>query len=279
MKKIFYYLTMTLVALLVISCSEKPAEPVTEPTSKPVQAEKEAKPAKPTCELTMGWDPWEPYQYLTPDNHVRGLEIDLISSMAKEANCSIKFIQNDWMNLLKGIKSGSIDLLGGASKTIAREEFAYFSEPYRHESFILYVSPDTNQDLNGVTLVQLLNNKFRLGVTEDYIYGDAVSDIQDNPDYAEQIINVPITEVNYYNLVQNQIDGFLEDPFVAGYTIKRKGLVGQIVASSIEVHSGDVSIMFSRASVNPDLVEAFNKALISIKESGEYETILKKYSH
>ena len=25
------------------------------------------------CQLNMGWDPWEPYQYLTPDDEVRGL--------------------------------------------------------------------------------------------------------------------------------------------------------------------------------------------------------------
>ena len=279
MKKIFFYLVFALVILLVASCGEKPADPEDKPIPQTAKVEKETKPAEPPCELTMGWDPWEPYQYLTPDNQVRGLEIDLISSMAKEVNCSIRFVQNDWMNLLRGIRSGSIDLLGGASKTNSREEFAYFSEPYRHESFILYVNPETNQDLNGTTLIQLLENKFRLGVTEDYIYGDAVSDIQDNPNFSEQIISVPITEVNYYNLIQNQIDGFLEDPFVAGYTIKRKGLVGQIVASPISVHSGDVSIMFSRVSVNAEVVDAFNKALISIKESGEYETILNKYSH
>ena len=105
------------------------------------------------------------------------------------------------------------------------------------------------------------------------------SEIQDNDKFTDLIVSVPITEVNYYNLIQDQIDGFLEDPFVAGYTIKRKGLVGQIEASPISVHSGDVSIMFSRTSVKAEMVDSFNAALASIKKSGEYETILKKYSH
>jgi len=267
------------IGFLLTSCSDKPAEPSKETPKQTTQPEKTPKPSQPTCELTMGWDPWEPYQYLTPDNQVRGLEIDLIGAMAREVNCSLRFVQNDWMNLLKGIKSGSVDLLGGASKTKTREKYALFSEPYRHESFVLYIRSDELVTYNEKTLIQLLDDQFRLGVTEDYIYGDTVLDIQDNEKYAKQIVSVPITEVNYYNLIQNQIDGFLEDPFVASYTIKRKGLTGQIEASDIQVKSGDVSIMFSKTSVKPELVESFNSALIAIKASGEYQQILDKYSH
>ena len=90
---------------------------------------------------------------------------------------------------------------------------------------------------------------------------------------------MPVTELNYYNLIQGNIDGFLEDPFVAGYTIKRKGLSSKIVASGIEVHSGDVSIMFSKASIKLEMVERFNIALDDIKDSGEYQKILGKYAH
>jgi len=265
-------------ALILVSCGDKPPEQKTETTQKAAES-KPAKKAKPACELTMGWDPWEPYQYLTPDDHVRGLEIDLITSMAKQAGCSIKFVQNDWMNLLKGIKTGSIDLLGGASKTPAREEFATFSDAYRNESFVLYIRTDKAAEYADKTLVQLLDNKFRLGVTEDYIYGDDVADIQDDQKYASQLVTVPITEVNYYNLIQNQIDGFLEDPFVACYTIKRKGLSSQISASSIEVNSGNVSIMFSKVSVKAETIAAFNKGLATLKANGEYQKILDKYSH
>lgn len=278
MKKIRYPLIFVALTLILASCSDKPAEHKSQQTQKVAQS-KPAEKATPACDLIMGWDPWEPYQYLTPDNHVRGLDIDLITAIAKEAGCTIKFVQNDWMNLLKGIRAGSVDLLGGASKTASREEFAYFSASYRHESFVLYVKSDKVEAYSDKSLAQLIEEKFRLGVTEDYMYGDEVSDMQDNSALTSQIITVPITEVNYYNLTQNQIDGFLEDPFVAGYTIKRKGLTKQISAFPIEVHSGDVSILFSKSSVAEEIVAAFNKGLESIKTSGEYEKILKKYSH
>ena len=280
MKKILIPVWLFLISFVLFSCSEPPPPQTETKPAKQVQIpEKSFKLEEPICELTMGWDPWEPYQYLTPDNQVRGLEIDLISSMAKRANCSVRFVQNDWMNLLKGIQDGSIDLLGGASKTPAREKYALFSDNYRHESFILYIRSDDLSEYNNKTLIELLDTGFKLGVTEDYIYGDAVLDMQDNEKYSKQFVSVPITEVNYYNLVQNQIDGFLEDPFVANYTIRRKGLAGQIEASDIQVQSGDVSIMFSKASVKPELVEKFNQGLRAMKLSGEYQEILDKYTH
>ena len=264
--------------------AENTPEPLPKPKTKPPSKNNRAtsiasqKVSEP-CELTLGWDPWEPYQYLTPDNHVRGLEIELISSMAKQINCSVKFDQDEWVVLLDKLKSGKIDMLGGASKTKAREVFAHFSEPYRHESFVLYLLSENIERYTEKSIYELMDEKFRLGVTEDYIYGDAIAEIQDKELYQAQIVSVPITEVNYYNLIQGNIDGFLEDPFVAGYTIKRKGLTSKIVASGIKVHSGDVSIMFSKVSITPERVERFNIALDDIKDSGEYQEILDKYSH
>lgn len=283
MKKILSPLIVIIaVAFMLVSCGEQSAEKSAKQATKHIPKVVHNEPAKteePACNLTMGWDPWEPYQYLTPDNKVRGLEIDLISSIAKEAGCTIKFVQNDWMRLLKGIRNGSIDMLGGASKTASREKFAIFSDPYRRESFVLYIRSDQQEEFFGKSLQQLIENKFMLGVTEDYMYGDEVLDMQDNQNVVGQIIGVPITEMNYFNLLQHQIDGFLEDPFVAAYTIKRKGLSEKIVATSIEFESGDVSFMFSKASVTPATVEAFNRGLKVIKESGTYDEILKKYSH
>ena len=268
---LFFILSVT----FLISCGQQAEVAVT----KDIPQSKSAKNEHAVCELIFGWDPWEPYQYLTPDNQVRGLEIDLITIISKEAGCKVSYVQNNWMNLLKGIRNGSVDILGGASKTASREKFAYFSKPYRHESFVLYVRADKESNSLNKSLTQLLENQFKLGITEDYLYGDEVEDILDNEKLSSQVISVPITEMNYYNTVQNQIDGFLEDPFVAAYTIKRKGLSDQIKATSINLDSGDVSFMFSKSSVTPEIVEAFNKGLEKIITSGKYQEILDKYSH
>jgi len=263
------------IMLLLVSCGESP-QPEKEEIKK---TEPKASILTAECQLNLGWDPWAPYQYLTPEDEVKGLEIDLISAMAKGAGCSIKFVQNDWMKLLNGIRSGQVDMLGGASQTKIREKFALFSNIYRRESFVLYVRDGDSEKFLGKSLKELLDGDFKLGITQDYIYGDKVTELQDDEAYSTKFVSVPISEVNFYNLLQNHIDGFLEDPFVAAYTIKRKGLQGQIEAHAIEIHSGEVAIMFSKRSVKPETVAAFNKALAKLKETGEYQKILAKYSH
>lgn len=274
MEKKLFFGVLVCISLLLTSCSEKP-----DPTqAEPKQTIEKSSQSTSICQLTMGWDPWEPYQYLTPENTLAGLDVELLSAFAQQANCEIKFVQKNWMNLLNGVRSGTIDILGGASKTKAREAFALFSENYRHESFVLYIRAEESEKYANKSLQQLLDSNFRLGITQDYIYGDMVSGLQDDLAYVDKLVTVPTTEVNYFNLMQNNIDGFLEDPFVAAYTIKRKGLQQQIAAHAIEVHSGDVAIMFSKKSVPPEIVEAFNSALVSLKQSGEYQKILSKYS-
>jgi polar amino acid transport system substrate-binding protein len=264
---------MTCCIFLLFSCSDNT------PPEKKQQETKTSKKLASKCKLDMGWDPWEPYQYLTPDDEVRGLEIDLINAIASEAGCKINYVQKSWMKLLHGIRSGSLDMLAGASKTESREQFAYFSDDYREESFILYVRAGEANKYKSQSLKELLDAGFKLGVTEDYIYGKKTNLLQDNPAYKNRFVYVPLTEVNYFNLLQNKIDGFLEDPFVAAFTIKRKGLQGQIEAHPLEIHSGSVAMMFSKKTVDEKTVTAFNEALARLKENGEYQKILAKYSH
>lgn len=273
MEKQWLFRVAACLFLALAACGESPDSKTTEfKKAAPEPAVMTA-----TCDLKMGWDPWEPYQYLTPEDEVKGLEIDLLGAMADEAGCSVTFVQDNWVNLLAGIRSGSIDMLGGATKTEAREKFAYFSDSYRHESFLLYIRAGESEKYMDKSLTELLAGGFRLGVTEDYLYGDEVNALHDDADFSAGFVSVPVTEVNYYNLTQDHIDGFLEDPFVAAYTVRRKGLQGQIEALPLEIHSTNVSIIFSRESVKEETVQAFNKALLKLRETGEYERILAKY--
>jgi polar amino acid transport system substrate-binding protein len=275
MKKLYAFNLLSCLLLMLTACSES-----SDVNRVEVQkAETESGVVTSECHLSMGWDPWAPYQYITPEDEVKGLEIDLIDAMAREAGCDISFVQDNWMNLLDGIRDGRIDMLGGATKTKPRENYAIFSDNYRDESFHLYVRSDDIEKFAGKSLKELLEGEFKLGITEDYVYGDLVSVLLDDESFSTKLLAVPISEVNYYNLIQNEIDGFLEDPIVAAYMIRSKGLQGQIESESLDIHSGDVAIMFSRKRVQAETVQAFNKALVKIKESGEYQKILDKYSH
>ena len=48
-------------------------------------------------------------------------------------------------------------------------------------------------------------------------------------------------------------------------------------ALPLDVHSGDVHLMFSKAGVDAGVVERFDEALQALRESGEHQRILDGY--
>lgn len=229
------------------------------------------------CRLTVGWDPWEPYHYAPVGNRVQGLDVDLIGAMADRVGCELAWEQGSWASLLQLLPSGGIDLLPGATRTPEREDFAYFSEPYRKESFRVHVRADEAEQWAGRSLTELLENGFRLGLTRGYIYGEQVEEVLDDPQWQDQLVEVPVGELNFLNLMDFRIDGFLEDPFVAASIDHRRDWGVTFEDLPLDVHSGDVHLMFSKTSVDAALVERFNEALAEMRQSGEHQRILDRY--
>lgn len=229
------------------------------------------------CTLVVGWDPWEPYQYEDLGGELRGLDVEFVREVTAEIGCNARFLANDWASLLVMLRDGEIDMLAGATKTADREKFASFSEPYRDESFVLFVRTGEKPGGSDPTLQNLLDDGFRVGVVSQYVYGPEISGLQDDPGYADQFRSVPIAELNISNLINFEIDGFLEDPFVAAAVMRKKGLVDDIEALPLEIKTGDVRLMFSNASISPDVVAAIDQALATLQDDGRYTRLMSKY--
>lgn len=233
----------------------------------------------PDCHLTMGWDPWEPYQYMDVGGDLRGIDIELISAIAEDSGCSLTFVERDWASLLGMLKSGDIDLLTGATRTEARENYAYFSDPYREESFVLYVRSVDFEKLKSISLTEMLDKGQRIGVTLSYYHGEEITALEDDPRYNEQFRGVPISEMNYSNLLNFEVDGILEDPFVAAAILRRRGLLSQIEPLPERFPTGPVHIMLSRETVSEESVQRLNESLKRISADGTRERIFTRYGN
>ena len=231
---------------------------------------------KNNCKLTLGYDSWEPYQYLDIGNKVRGLDIDLLHMVSKRMPCKIEYTQGAWIDLLAKLKTGEIDILLGASKTSKREKFAMFSEPYRTEQFTLYVRKDDTSSMRLNSFAEFIQRGKKLGVVDDYFYGDELSELRDENDDA-QFVSAIIGEMNIARLLDENIDAFFEDSIVGASMIRRKGLSSLIVPHKLSITTGDVYVMFSRKSVPPQTVNKFNQGLKQVILSGEYEALVKMY--
>ncbi|MCZ6715854.1 MAG: transporter substrate-binding domain-containing protein [Gammaproteobacteria bacterium] len=266
--------TLTVVCLLVLSACDNGAAPGQGKTL-PI-AETPPEPAE-DCTLVVGWDPWEPYQYQDLGGELRGLDVELIRGITARIGCKTRFLASDWSSLLEMLKKGEVDMLPGATKTMRRAEFAMFSDPYRDETFALFVRTGEKGRLNADKLGDLLERGFKIGVVSQYLYGDEITALQDSAEYGDLFVSVPISEMNFSNLMNFEADGFLEDPFVAAAVIRKKGLAEEVEAHPIVIKTGEVRLMFAKASVEQSLVDAINVALGEQESDGSYAALLEKY--
>ncbi|MBN8446716.1 MAG: transporter substrate-binding domain-containing protein [Gammaproteobacteria bacterium] len=229
------------------------------------------------CLLRLGFEAWEPYQFMGLDNKASGLDVELMQAVAHEMNCQLEMKQGTWVDLMTQLKSGDVDLLLGASVTPAREEFAYFSKPYRKEQFVMFVRSAASASLPQTTLDEFLAAGKKVGIVSEYYYGAEFATLLSDEKFKAQFVEASLSELNVARLLDEEIDGMIEDSFVARSMLRRKGLEQQIGRHSIELSSGDVFVMFSKKSVTSQQVGAFNDALTAIAKNGKYQEILDKY--
>ena len=278
------YLFSSIIAIFILSGCEQPEKLQTKSNAPDnTKAEKarkatESKSAE-VCQLIMGWEPWEPYHYEDQEKQVKGLDIELMELIKVETGCKINYQKGDWKTLLTDLKSGKIDFLTGASITDKRKVYARFSDGYRTESFRLYVRSGESKSFSGFNMKTLLDNGFRLGITMDYIYNDEVNSLQDDVTYFGNIIAVSTGLINFAKLLEDDIDGFLEDPVVGSSSIRRQGLENQIELHPYKINTGDVHVMFSKVSVDESIIMNFNKALAKIRMDGRHERLMDKYTN
>jgi len=231
-----------------------------------------------SCEMTMGLDAWEPYQYMTVGNKAAGLDVELVQAVTKGMDCKLNVVQGSWLELLSLLKEGNVDFVLGASKTEEREKFAYFSEPYRQERFQLYVRNE-HANLDVADLKAFVEAGHKVGVVNEYYYGDEVAMLYADDKLRSMFIGAIISELNVARLLDEEIDGLLEDSFVGASLLRRKGLDKYIKPHAISMGNSDVFVMFSKSSVTEQQVQQFNAGMAQLRGSGVYEQIVNKYSH
>ena len=264
-----YMLLVVVVFLLLSGC-----KPASEP-GMPVAATETPLQTTP-CRFTMGLDAWEPYQYMTVGNTVTGLDVELVQNVVADMGCTLDVVQGSWLELLTLLKNGDVDFVLGASKTAEREEFAFFSEPYRQERFQLYVRKE-QVGLPYSGLKEFVAAGHKVGVVNEYYYGDEVAELYADDNLRPLFVGAIISELNMARLLDEEIDGLLEDSFVGAAILRRKGLDKYIQAHNISLGSSDVYVMFSQVSVSAEQVAQFNAGLGQLRDNGRYNQIVDKY--
>ncbi len=234
--------------------------------------------------LKGGWYAWEPYQYLeytSGQPQLEGLDIDLQRGIAALAGVNIEFEEISWDKHIADIKSGVRQIGAGATMTPEREEFAYFTIPYRRETNGLYTFRGRERIVPRLPLnlffKNLTEHKGRLGVIRGFRYvSPELNAFIDDPAHHKFIVpfNTVFDMINA--LAAGQIDVAASDRLTAVTLAWRMGSrdkLNEVVIGSVPIH-----IMLSKKSVTPDVVEKMNAAIQQFRTSGDYGHIVRTYA-
>ncbi len=209
-----------------------------------------------------------PFEYKENNEYV-GIDIDLIKKIAETEGFEIELKPMDFGGIIAALQSGQIDgAIAGASITEERKNSVDFSEPY-YDSGVVTVVNKNNTAIKSVDDLAGKNLAVKNG-TEGAKYAE---------DKLKGKVNVRVYEdsVSMYKAVENnQADAAFEDLPVAGYTIKITP-DSKLKIATDRLTSSSYGFMVKKGA-NQELLAKFNSGLKKLKENGEYNKIVEKYT-
>ena len=80
--------------------------------------------------LSVGWDNWPPYHYLSARQQLEGYSVAMLNEAARRAGRQLHYQQMPWPRTLLRLRTGLVDVAMGALKTPERERYALFVPAY-----------------------------------------------------------------------------------------------------------------------------------------------------
>ncbi|MDX1588053.1 MAG: transporter substrate-binding domain-containing protein [Oleiphilaceae bacterium] len=211
---------------------------------------------------------WPPMLYMEEPR--KGLAVEIVIAAFNASDRSVEIRINPWRRVLWLARSQQVDGLVGIWHADAREEFLLFSQPY-YQSHIAAAyhrekleEPRSIADLDGL----------RVGTRQGGHYGG----IFNGNDRIQR--HTASTDLNMLHMVAaGRLDVAVGDRLILQNLIDQSPHLSERVRLS-EVDLLVVPIHFAsiRANENAtELVDAFNRGLERIRESGELEAIVQRF--
>lgn len=229
------------------------------------------------CSKTVRWYDDAPYSFRSPDGRVVGFDAELTSAILKRTGCAAVFVEMPWARALSELEAGRLDILSGSFRTPQREVFAHFSAPALQSSNLLYLGAQARSRYRLTRLDELAGTPFRLGVQIGVSYGEKFDAFKADPHFKDNQVPVTLRRNAWRMMELGRLDGMIADEATAALELQQLGLAGQIKPSGVVVSTSTSMVAFSKRTVSPQFVTAFNKALQAVIADGEYRRIRERY--
>lgn len=224
---------------------------------------------KPKKVLRVGTSPdFPPFEYISPEGEVVGIDIDLIKTLAKRLGYEIKIVSMSFDGLIPALINNQIDVIAsGVTITEERAKVVAFTIPYWDANQAIIVLKDGS--FRPKSLDDLVGRAVGVqsGTTAESLLIDFVESEKKNIDiksYDSYILAVK-------DLVNGRLDAVVIDTPVAEAFVKSYN----IVISSI-IETGEKYGLVVRKD-DTKLLNELNRELENLLKSDEWQQIINKY--
>ncbi|UOR13516.1 amino acid ABC transporter substrate-binding protein [Halobacillus amylolyticus] len=216
--------------------------------------------------LTIGTEgTYAPYTFHNDEDELTGYDVDVAREVAKRMGVEAKFKETKWDAMFAGLNSERFDMIANQVGIKPDREKKYnFSIPYTYTTAVLVTNKNSEEissfeDLEGKTSAQSLTSNYSAIAKS---YGAKVESVEGfNP--AMQL------------LANGRVDATVNDRLSVLDYLNEQGESAPVEIVDKEEDASETAMMFREN--NPELVDAVNEALKSMKEDGTLEEISKKW--
>lgn len=204
--------------------------------------------------IRIGVDPsWPPIEYIDKKGVYSGIASDYIGEFERAFSVKVDYDSTlKWNDVVKGIKSGKIDILPAVSKTLEREKYLNFTDPYLKFPYVIF----TRSDAEIITGLNELINK-TIVVEKNYANFDILT--KHHPEI--KLLLVDNTEEALSAIALGNADAYMGNLAATSHIILQTGITNIKVAAPTP-YSNDLA--FAVRKDLPELVEISQLFLDSI---------------
>lgn len=209
-----------------------------------------------------------PFEFTDKDNNFVGIDVDLLAAIASEEGFEYDLQSLGFDAAVAALESNQADaVIAGMSITDTRKKKYDFSDPY-YESYVCAAAKDGGDvksldDLKGKTVAAKTG-------TQSADWAESIKG-----DYNLTITYFDQSDMMYQDVQAGNSAACFEDYPVMVYGITQ-GNGFTIIGEDKDNFASPYAFAVMKGK-NSELIEAFNKGLKSLKDSGKYDEIVNKY--
>lgn len=231
-----------------------------------------------TNTIKVGFNDWPPYAWLDNVGKVVGLDVDMLTLVAKDLGCELEFIRMPVKRAHQMLKTGTLDMMMGASYTQDRTLYADFSDTYRNEEVRLFVRAEQASHVTIEQWQDIFSKKLKLLAPGYGWYGQDYLATKPELLRQELLIISPNSKQSVQMLVYGRGDVLIGDAISLPYIAAQSAGLS-ITPLPLVVDSNHIHFMISKKTTHSDLVKEVNQSILNLSTRGAFARVVQKWQH